>query len=162
MCWQTRRGVADNDRPLSISLFPPYQRGFLFRFSKDQEIPPFPQLFKSRRSESPRHSDQRQGWQESDVSHTVRAPQYDQIEKIGEISVHVGGIAMVQRTTGTETETGSRKISSSRFLGSMPGSGNRWWLVPAGVCLVPVLRLAVVSPCLVLGRLMLCSRGSRV
>lgn len=88
--------------------------------------------------------------------HTTRSRRLRQYQCTWEVQ-----IAVVQAQN--ETESYKYFIFSFSWLDtSIPSSGNRWWLVPDGVCLAPVLRLAFTSPWSVLGRLMLCSRGGRV
>ncbi|KAF8273579.1 hypothetical protein EI94DRAFT_1158091 [Lactarius quietus] len=94
-----------------------------------------------------------------DVSHPVRASQLDWIEKIEAVPMHMGG---TDRSGQAQTETDSRKDSIFSFSWLDADSGNRWRFTPCRVCLVPALRLAFVSPWSVLGKLVLCSRGSRV
>ncbi|KAI9430070.1 hypothetical protein H4582DRAFT_1580269 [Lactarius indigo] len=182
MCWQTRRDITDNDRVLSINLFPLHLTTWLLvvsatfchrmshtdpicmktrkcRYSFIQALimallPNDMTRFPSDRLSAIHDLDspgiqiqvrvvENPVWASlSMLQDTTRSKGLDQYQCTWEVQAPV-----VQRTTGTETETGSRKISFSRFSNSIRASGDRRWLVSAGVCLVPVLRLGFVSPC---------------
>jgi hypothetical protein len=104
-----------------------------------------------------RHSDPSQGCQERDVSDPARASQYDRIEKIEAVSVHMEGTDRSAQAHPrlTVVKRLHLLISLGRFW-----FGNSAAVGPRGR-VVPVLRLAFTSPSSVLRRPMLCSWGSR-
>lgn len=98
------------------------------------------------------------------MSHIVYASRYDQIEKTGPISVHVGGTdpsgTAYNRHRDRDREPYDFIFSFSRldtWFGRSVMAGLRWSM--SGTSTAACVR---VSVCSVLGRLMLCSRGSRV